>query len=437
MGGNLFQSLKRLSKEEYDVAVRLSKHLLSCTGINGVCDSSGHLSSFTICPFQFSDKDSFGDVDLYVYSLDLNCLQEIKALIRERMPAHDWVLDSSFNGDSYSFLVYSENLKTNFQLDINFLKEDVLREYEQFGISKALIHTYSEWYNYGDLSNLIGRMLQPYGLKYKPGGLYKRMHMRYDGKYKVKLTESKNDPSVFDKVDILLPIDGRMFIRNIFGDLKFKEEKPWFDKYSKEELFQKLIKSEYFKKELFSLENRDSKSKRRDGKRKMYMEFLDFIKDLDVKDQRCQDPLSCRHIVDVKEIEQYLDSVIYSIESEQSRINFIKKEFKHSDYLEFLTRQNKEELDLAYFKLTKPGYKLVLNKILDRLWTSDNEELLSKMAGEKEYVFNSALQSLSFYELENIVFGDKLSLFKSHHFGKMTVPEYIKYYEEKMKEVEL
>lgn len=439
MGGNLFQFTKRMNCDEYLYVKNVVYNMIEKSLDGAFGNKPWHKALHIVFPAQLKDKDSFGDLDIYAYSLNAESIHMAKELIRCYFLSREEVLSSKVSGDTYSFAIrckINEDPEFVFQLDINFMKPEALIDYDEYGLDRDFIHSYSHWYNYGDLANFVGRLLEPYGLKYKPTGLYKRMYMRYDGKYSVKLTESKSDPGVFNKVDIPLPIRGTFLLFKFFGINPSCRDTLEYFPLTKEEIFKKICRSKYFRKELFLLQNRNSDARQRDSKRKMYTEFLEYIGDKEFPAHDCIDPLKDEKFVDVFEISSYLGNAIFRIESEETKKNFIKKEFNHLSYLEFLTARKNEKFNQDYFIQTKAGYNLVLDRVHDLLLPCKSEEALSKMAQDKEFIFYSALYSLSFYELESIIFYSRMFSYKRRHYDRMSEPEYVRYYEDFMKDIE-
>lgn len=135
------------------------------------------------------------------------------------------------------------------ELDGNVFQVDLIRvapESYDFALN---------YFGRGDAANLIGRLFHACGLVLRHDGLY--YYVR-DGDYKF--------------AELLLT-------RNFEEALRFLEYDPrgyaeGFD--TPEDIYRYVASSPYFNPEIFLLHNRNAKSRVRDKKRKMYMQFLKF-----------------------------------------------------------------------------------------------------------------------------------------------------------------
>lgn len=109
------------------------------------------------------------------------------------------------------------------------------------------------YYSFNDLGNLIGRTAHAAGLSHKHNGLW---YFVRDGDYKFR--------------EILLTRDYCEALTFLGYDAeRFKQG---FD--TLEDIFQYVVSSAYFNRDIFLLENRNAKSRIRDRKRFTYMSFL-------------------------------------------------------------------------------------------------------------------------------------------------------------------
>jgi hypothetical protein len=135
------------------------------------------------------------------------------------------------------------------ELDGNLFQVDLIRMEAQ-GFDFAL-----NYFGRGDAGNLIGRLFHACGLTLRHDGLY--FYVR-DGDYKFReilLTRS------FDEALRFLDYDPQTYAAG-------------FD--TLEDIYRYVASSPYFNPSLFLLENRNAKSRMRNKKRTMYMQFLKF-----------------------------------------------------------------------------------------------------------------------------------------------------------------
>ena len=195
-----------------------------CDKIKDIIGNLGHITK------QLTDKDSFGDVDLVVYDTDENdVLTKLS----------DYVLDT--NGHS---------LKLQFN-DVIFQCDIILADKELGNIADVW-----ELHNHGDFYNFVGKMANAAGFK-----------ISHDGSVKFRYSKSKS-------------ITTNLSIKQLLQLLDI--DKPITEyNMSKAEMFEKIVKSKFFKKEYFDLNNLNNRSRKRQLKRPTYMEFLEYIKDID------------------------------------------------------------------------------------------------------------------------------------------------------------
>ena len=90
----------------------------------------------------------------------------------------------------------------------------------------------------------------------------------YDGKIKFRYSKSKG-------------IVTDLSIKRLLRLLNIDEPVTMLYNMTKSEMFEKIVKSKFFKKSYFDLSNLNSRSRKRQLKRPTYMEFLEYIKDID------------------------------------------------------------------------------------------------------------------------------------------------------------
>ena len=196
-----------------------------CDKIKEIVGGLGHITK------QLSDKTDFGDTDLVVY--DANEDEVLTKL-------SNYVLDK--NGNS---------LKLQFD-DVVFQCDIVLADKELGNIADVW-----ELHNHGDFYNFVGKMTNAAGFK-----------ISCDGSIKFRYSKSKSITTNLSIEQLLQLLD---------------VDKPVTTEYNmtKAEMFEKIVKSKFFKKEYFDLDNLNNRSRKRQLKRPTYMEFLEHIKDID------------------------------------------------------------------------------------------------------------------------------------------------------------
>lgn len=194
-----------------------------CDKIKDIIGNLGHITK------QLTDKTDFGDVDLVVYDED-DVLTKLS----------NYVLDK--NGSS---------LKLQFD-DVIFQCDIVLADKEMGNIADIW-----ELHNHGDFYNFVGKMTNAAGFK-----------ISCDGSIKFRYSKSKSVTTSLSIKQLLKLLD---------------IDKPVTTEYNmtKTEMFEKIVKSIFFKKEYFDLNNLNNRSRKRQLKRPTYMEFLEYIKDID------------------------------------------------------------------------------------------------------------------------------------------------------------
>lgn len=227
MGGNCLKNIetRRYTADEYyKIRCRVTDRLESL---------------FPLCRIHvlraYRNKESYGDMDVLIDSkfLPQNYVEEIL----EEFGCNDHVK----NGNCLSF-DYRQ-----FQIDLIATKP------EEFNTSK-------EYYAWSDLGNLLGRIAHSMGLKLGHDGLsYNWRIDTYQFKNEVLLTEFKD----------ILPVLG----------YSWERYKKGFD--TLQDIFEFVVSSPFFNKDIFMLHNRNNAARTRDRKRKTYMEFLKWLETRD------------------------------------------------------------------------------------------------------------------------------------------------------------
>ncbi len=228
MGGNALKTVKtvRKNKDEYEI---IKKEILE--------KIKGKLQCEIV--IEVPNKLDFGDLDV-LYINDDNL--DIKKIIQETYNPKEIV----HNGEVFSF-DYND-----FQIDFIRCKNKEKLNMAQF------------YFSYGDIGSIIGRISNYYGLKFGHRGLWlvlmentlesnKDVNMA-ETYGKVKLSKIPKEICEFLDFDYIIWENG------------FK---------NKTEIFEWIVKSKYFKKEIFNTLNYEHRS--RVVLRPFYKEFLNFI----------------------------------------------------------------------------------------------------------------------------------------------------------------
>ncbi len=227
MGGNALKNqitTRRYNREEFD---KLSNEILG--------KSISVFPDAKIIPF-YKNKESFGDLDIIVSIPPGFNYSFINHFIEKTFrPA----------GYSYNDKVYSFNVE-ELQVDL------ITVEPENY-------NTCLNYFSYNDLGNFVGRVAKGiFDLKYGHDGL--TMPVRLENNNTLGYATVSKDTTAILSV---LGFDPERFFAG-FNEL--------------EEIFNYVIKSRYFKKDLFDLENLNHINRTRNRKRDSYMKFLEYIK---------------------------------------------------------------------------------------------------------------------------------------------------------------
>lgn len=229
MGGNALKKVitERKNKDDYET---IKKYILE------------KISKYIKCEtvIEIPGKQSFGDLDiLYVYDSKIN----IRELITQLFSPIEIVI----NGDVMSFDY------ENFQIDFIKCSSDENLNSSQF------------YFAYADIGSIIGRILNHYGLKFGNNGLW--------------LNLIDNTLNVDKAINLTKNAIGKIILskepREIceFLGLNYDKWKSGF--LHKIEIFNWVIQSKYFKKEIFH--NLNHEHRKRVSIRPLYKEFLDYI----------------------------------------------------------------------------------------------------------------------------------------------------------------
>jgi len=227
MGGNAIKHVARLNKEDYENAVEyLIPNLMNILGKRTIKVVKA-----------YNNKDSFGDIDILVESDNL--CQKWMSTLKFWYELNDG--DFKKNGNVFSF----RYKKFNVQVDLILTPKDKL---------DIAWH----YFNYNDLSNLLGRMTKKLGFKLGHNGLF--------------YIERVGDHIISD---ICFSTD--YFKALEYLELDIERYNKGFDEL--EDMFEFVASSPYFNPDIYLLHNRNHISRTHDKKRKTYNLFLQWCKE--------------------------------------------------------------------------------------------------------------------------------------------------------------
>lgn len=251
MGGNAIKDKKsgksicgRLLRIEYE---KIKEYILKILKDNDIeCE----------IVLELPGKQDFGDIDvLYISHPTINMRELIKKVIGLD---EDWHIVTNGGVISFAFDCSKIGLeKKYFQIDI--IKSNSLKHFEMMRF----------YLSYGDIGSIIGRIATFYGLKYGDAGLW------------CDLLEHTVNPE--SKFDISTPLGKIQLSENVEEICKYldfdyefwKSEIPKLKDGIWEPIFQWIIKSRLFKKEIFKCLNTNHRD--RFAKRKFYESFVNYI----------------------------------------------------------------------------------------------------------------------------------------------------------------
>lgn len=231
MGGNALDKsvvqTRRFQREEYfDLVNRLLPKLKEL------------LQTECVVLEAFGQKDSFGDMDVLVQIGGKYNVQEMIELIKHHLkpPPND-----TFKNDNVFSFDHEE-----LQIDLIFTRPEDMQI--SFNFSK-----------FGDLGNLVGKILRKFDLKYGFDGLrfvYRTSEERVLGE--IHLTKDIGE---------ILRLAG----------LSYARWKNGFE--TAEQVFNFVASSRYFDPDSFKLENLNNINRKRNKKRKMYGDFVKYCEE--------------------------------------------------------------------------------------------------------------------------------------------------------------
>ena len=229
MGGSAIKDSKRMDLIDYNLLKITIESSFNKFKNESNIDFNYHIVK------AYKSKNDFGDMDIVVSSSDPSFKDKL----------HAWMQEQFYNHEPFEFVVNGPVISYGLskrQVDIIFqCPEDY-----QFACN---------YFNYNDVSNLIGRITSKMGFKFGHNGLW----FKY--------------------------LDGDRLIKNICVTKDFKKALEAFGfSYEKfqdgfedlNDIFKYISKNKYFNPEIYLLENRNHTARIRDKKRKTYMAFLEY-----------------------------------------------------------------------------------------------------------------------------------------------------------------
>jgi hypothetical protein len=230
MGGNALQG-RRIHVSEY-------KEL--CDEVLKMLNTIEGNFKFKVIP-SYAAKEEFGDVDIIATNWDYTTSHKVLSIFGNpehvstpRNPEHIYPLSFKYKG---------------VQIDI------IPVHAKSYDIALT-------YFSYNDLGNLMGKIARRFGLKYGHEGLVMPLYHATNTSYKLG--------------DVTLSIDpGRIF--NFLG-FDYKKFLEGFDSLG--DIFDFVVNSDFFQKDVFSYEKMNSAARARDKKRPTYTSFLKYIEPL-------------------------------------------------------------------------------------------------------------------------------------------------------------
>lgn len=262
MGGNatLEYKTKRITKEENE---KIINFLLE--NLNKDKDLSFKDELFGI-PLAYSEKESFGDVDLLT---TMNLVELLNKLSKNS----NIIIEQKYltkKSDNNGFRINSQiesipvKIKTN-DFETDFFQLDLILT------TKENFDNHLRYLSFNDLGQLIGRVAYSQGLRFGDSGLY------YNFPFEHKFTEILGKTKLFISNDYF-KILKMLGFENLPNKDKPEEIKRFNEQFkNKIDIFNFIISNKNFDAEAFSVSTKNSKTKSRDKKRSNIKEFLNFL----------------------------------------------------------------------------------------------------------------------------------------------------------------
>lgn len=227
MGGNAIKTSERVSKE---TLFKYAEEIIP------ILKESFRTDIFMT--YAYRNKADYGDLDLLILNNNNSTGTNRRDIIIKLFDPEEISANSNIVSFGYKEL----------QVDLIFI------EPHKWNTSKV-------FYSYDPVGNLMGKLLNRFNLKYGDYGLSYR-YININGRYNKDIIISTNSEEIFK----FLGLNYDKFILG-FDDLK--------------DIYDFIIDSKFFNKDIFKLNNLTSSSRSRNKKRSTYLDFLDYIKDMD------------------------------------------------------------------------------------------------------------------------------------------------------------
>ena len=226
MGGKAFGfEAKRMDKEEYESTLELTLERINTSNEHG-CFGKGVIS--------YSEKDSFGDIDILV-------------------PREHFSFENFWEKHKFRYKEFKKNGGVISLLD----KRD--RQIDIITTPSDIYWIHFNYLAYNDMGNFIGRIAKSLNLKYGHDGLSLIVRDPLEPSRKLGLISiSKNVEYIYDLLDLPYRCYDRM-----------------------EQIYSDIMSSKFYHKDSFLLENQSNHARVRDRKRKSYHGLLNYIKEND------------------------------------------------------------------------------------------------------------------------------------------------------------
>ena len=239
MGG---QALKNTFTRRYNKDEFFLLYYEVFTKLKELCYDKEHPENHIKLVESYSTKETFGDMDILLNKdyFDVVTLKKRKMDVVLNSLHDLFRYSESYNNSPVFSFDYKE-----LQIDLVFVKNEHFKT--------ALIY-----YNMSDLGNLMGRIAVKLGVRYGHFGLKYKLISETSDKILGEFILSKNPKEYFE----FLGFDYERYLKG-FETL--------------EDVFEFVISSKYFDKEIFAYENLDHQNRTRNRKRESYRKFLEYI----------------------------------------------------------------------------------------------------------------------------------------------------------------
>lgn len=337
MGGNALNiETKRLSREEYfkiveEVYPKLMELINVKTPKFDVYDEMNCVP-FYIIP-AYKTKESFGDMDIILNKAhyDLTDMKSFLVKLKELFNYTDIYINKPVVSIDYK----------GFQIDLIFMKQKYMKS--------SLFY-----YSYNDLGNFMGRIAVRLGVRYGHFGL----------KYKVETEE--RDKLLGEFVLTSEP-------RHSFEFLGFDFDRFLEGFETLEDVFDYVISSKYFNKEIFAYENLDHQNRTRNRKRDSYRKFLEYIEPKTFEEKNIPSKEERMEMIFNTFPEVELEKKILELKEKEKVQKQIKEKFNGNLLMELFPELSGKSLGqfIGNFKSTfesdEDFNKFVLNNIQEKI----------------------------------------------------------------------